>query len=433
MTHALAVGPARPFTPGSLRISGPVLLALKPDGSGDTTARMAEWLARATDSPLQAIGVLEFEAPTVTALGAPMISEELVASERRDAEERLRQQLELLPARDTPTRLDMLEGSAARCITDVARDRGASLIVVGTGRHSVLGRFLYGERALEITRAAVGPVLVVPSAAKPPITHALIAVDFSQASMRAAVTALAVLGPGGHLTLAHVKRAVELGELDAGWWNDAYELRSREMLERFSEVLSAPAGVQLDTVLLRGEVVDTLLAYAADHEVDLIACGRLSHSLVERITVGSVSSAFVRRSTCCVLVTPERPYDADVEDASWMTGVLVSRSSDQWSQLLRALNQRNAGRRAQVTMEGDSPTGVESLQMGFLFFGADYDRESRQVSLILGDADARGSQVTHRIARVRRVEMTADHRGRDTSVQFDTPTSRCTLTFDDAA
>lgn len=432
MSQIRSTAPAVPFNPTSLHLDGPVMVAVKPGGGGETTIAMATWLSRATSSPLQAVSVLEYEDVTGMSMDMPVFPQR-PATERADVEARLKEQFRALEPERAPEQLSVLEGPAAPCITDLARDRGASAIVVGTGRHSVLGRFLYGERALQVVRSAVGPVLVVPPSAKPPFSHAVVAVDFSQASMRAAVTALGMLVQGGRLTLVHVKRALHLDEVDAGWWNDAYELRSRDMLERFAATIAVPAGLTLDTILLRGEVVDSLLAFGLDHEVDLIACGRLSHTLVARITVGSVSSSLVRRATCSVLVTPERPYDADIDDPSWMTGVLVSRNSEQWPQMLRGLNQRNTGRRAQLTMEAESPDGVESLQKGYLFLSAEYDRDSRHVNLLLGDADARGSHVTHRIARVRLVEMTADSRGKDRSVRFDTPTGRCILSFEDAA
>jgi len=40
-----------------------------------------------------------------------------------------------------------------------------------------------------------------------------------------------------------------------------------------------------------------------------VACGRLGHSLFERVLVGSVSSMLVRKATVPVLIAPELPGD----------------------------------------------------------------------------------------------------------------------------
>jgi nucleotide-binding universal stress UspA family protein len=257
----------------------------------------------------------------------------------------------------------------------------------------------------------------------------MVSVDFSQASMRAAVSAVGLLERGGRITLVHVKSAMRLNEDSVGWWNDAYELRSREMLARFADALPEPAGVTVDTALLHGETVDTLVNYAIVQGVDLIACGRRRHSLLERILVGSVSSALVRRAPCSVLVAPERPYDNELEDASWMTGVQVSRDPEEWPALLQGVSRRNAGRRVKLVMETDGAEGVVSIEKGYAFLTAEYDRPGKRVNIALGDPAAPGSHLTHRIAGLREVEISAGSSGLDTKLYLDAAPCRCTLTF----
>ena len=217
-----------------------------------------------------------------------------------------------------------------------------------------------------------------------------------------------------------------------GWWNDAYELRSREMLASFADALPEPPGITVDTALLRGETVAALLKFAADQDVDFISCARRRHSLVERVLVGSVSSALVRRAPCSVLVAPEHSYDKELEDASWMTGVLVSRSTDEWPELLRGVSKRNAGRRVELVMEATHAEGAESLERGYAFLAAEYSRSDKRVNVMLGDAETPGSHLTHRIAGVRELEMIADSSGRDTKLQFGAASGRCILTFVDS-
>jgi nucleotide-binding universal stress UspA family protein len=429
MTYTSTTANGTLFDAATLKQTGPVLVALKPLDGGESALAVAQWLADRTESELQILSVAEMADMAIADAVIPPLPPEYYQRERDDAAARLREQAAQGPHADATCRVDVVEGPASATIANTARDRGASVIVVGTGRHAVLGRFLYGERALEVVRSALGPVLVVPPAARPPFKHAMVSVDFSQASMRAAAAAVEMLERGGRITLVHVKSATRLNEDSVGWWNDAYELRSREMLARFADALPEPAGVTVETVLLHGDTVDTLVTYAIAHDVDLIACGRRRHSFLERILVGSVSSALIRRAPCSVLVTPERPYDNELEDASWMTGVHVSRTPEEWPALLQDVSRRNAGRRVQLVMEADGAHGVESLEKGYAFLTADYDRPGKRVNIALGDPDDPGSHLMHRIAGLRELEIRADSSGWDTTLRLEAAPGRCTLTF----
>jgi nucleotide-binding universal stress UspA family protein len=431
MTHT-SIRPTQPFRAETLATDGPVLVAVKPDGS-DGAITVARWVAVRTGSQLHVLNVNDQTNDAVSlAAGIPPLGREYTLSECAELRRHLATQLPQDLQSPESCCVDVLDGPTSTTITNTARDRGARLIVVGTGRHSVLGHFLYGERALEVVRGAAGPVLVVPPTASPPFGHAVVAVDFSQASMRAAVAALDLLEPDGRLSLVHVKSAVRLDEQETGWWNDAYERRSREMLAQFADALPEPPGVRVDTALLHGDPVAVLLKFVEEHEVDLIACGRRRHSLVERILVGSVSTALVRRAAHAVLVAPERPYDSRLQDESWLTGSCMSNDSEEWPDLLRDFSKRNAGRRALLVMGTNGTDGAEGLQKGYELLAAEYDRRERRLNITVGDPGARGSQLSYKIAGLRELELRADSTGRDTKLSFVAEPGRGALTFDAA-
>ena len=98
---------------------------------------------------------------------------------------------------------------------------------------------------------------------------------------------------GGRLILVHVKTAVGRAEESTGWWNDAYERRCADLFAQFQRQLPAMPGVSVETKFFRGDAVRTLLEYATMCNAGIIACGRLGHSFIARIFVGSVSSALV--------------------------------------------------------------------------------------------------------------------------------------------
>ena len=290
---------------------GPVLLATKPFGGLDAPLAVARWLAAREERELRVVSVLDQNDTASIVAGVPPLSMEYHDQERSALAAQIRQELSLGGGAGETAQVEVLEGSTLDPIVESARESRARVIVVGTGKHDPIGRYIYGERALQILRLADRPVLVVPREAHAgAVSVAVVAVDFRPASLRAARAVLPMLSEGGRLILVHVKTAVSLKEDTAGWWNDAYERRCADLFAQFLRQLPSLPGITIETKFLRGEAVHTLLEYAASLEAGLIACGRLSHSIIERVFVGSVSTALVRQATCPVLVAPELPEDA---------------------------------------------------------------------------------------------------------------------------
>lgn len=426
MTHANVLG--RTVGATHPEPTGPVLVALKPFDGGDSAIAMARWLAERRHAELQAMSVIEMGDMGTAVAGLPPLPEEYYQRERDDVATDLRSRLTRGDA-GPQARIDVVEGPPGSTVASVAAARDAGVIVIGTGQHGMLGRFLYGERALEVVRNAGSAVLVVPPYAEPPIVRAIVAVDFSQASVRAAIEALGMLGEGGRLTLVHVGSAARQLDGRAVRAEEEAERRTRALFARFLDALPESVGVQLDTISLRGDAVGALLRYAEEQEADLIACGRRRHSIVQRLLVGSVSTALIRGAPCCVLVAPERPEDDEI-DASLVFGdVRPSTDPTEWRALLHTVSERNSGRRARLSLEATAPGGVESVDRGYLLLALDYDRRGERADIILGDPHVLGSHLTHRITGIHRIEMVTDQEGRDTRVEFDTKSGRCMLDF----
>jgi nucleotide-binding universal stress UspA family protein len=295
---------------GALAPDGPVLLATKPFNGLDAPLGVARGLADRQGCALHVVSVLEGSDSATTPTRVPALPARYYSDERTALGAQIRRELTGADDDQDGVQVDVLDGPAARTVVEAARDCDARLIVVGTGRHEPIGRFIYGERALQIIAIADRPVLVVPrqAVAEPPCV-AVIAVDFSQASLRAAHAVLPMLAPGGRLVVVHVKPGMTSNEETVGWWNDVYERDCADHFAQFLRQLPKTPGVTFDSKFLRGDIVPTLLDYAAAQGAKLIACGRLGHSLVERVSVGSVSSALVRHATCPVLVAPQLPND----------------------------------------------------------------------------------------------------------------------------
>jgi nucleotide-binding universal stress UspA family protein len=298
-------------TTGAPALEGPVLLATKPFNGHDAPLAVARWLAEREQCPLRAVSVLEQNFAVTVPEAIPMLPRRYEDDERSALASHIREELTVNGAGALSVEVDVLDGPSAQTVVEKARDYDARIIVVGTGQHDPIGRYIYGERALQIAGLADRPVLIVPGAAVAAAPSvAVVAVDFSPASARAARAALPLLSAGGRLNVVHVKPGATRDDENAGWWNDAYERHCADHFAQFIRALPKTPGVTIESKFLRGDVVHGLLDYAAAQGAELIACGRLGHSLMSRVFVGSVSTALVRHASCPVLIAPELPSDA---------------------------------------------------------------------------------------------------------------------------
>lgn len=278
---------------------GPVLLATKPFVGLDEPVEVARWLARREERPLRVVSVLEqSETLTRTAESAPAPSE-CYRAECAALAALIRAELAIEGTDPDLLQIDVVDGDSTRSIVEAARGCDARVIVVGTGRHNTIGRHIYGERAIEILSAADRPVLVVPRGAHAgSVSVAVVAVDFSEASLRAARAILPMLSAGARLILVHVRTSDDPAHARASAQGIA------DQFAAFRRRLPSLPSITVETRSLRGDPVRTILELANGSGAGLIACGRLGHSLVERVFVGSVSSALVRQASCPVLVAP---------------------------------------------------------------------------------------------------------------------------------
>jgi nucleotide-binding universal stress UspA family protein len=412
---------------------GPVLAALKAYDGCDAALAVAQWLATNQRRPLHAINVVEPHDMIAVAAGVPGLPEPCRAEERASIAELLEARVARTQSgRGTSHRVDVIEGPAVPTVVDLAHERAAHAIVVGTGQHGALGRLVYGERAVQIARHSDRPVVVVPPNANAgPVSEAIVAVDFSPASQRAARFAIDMLADDGRLTLVHVKSAVKLTEESAGWWDDAYERRAADLFRRFAATLRPERGITIATQLLHGDVPLALLAFAREHAVGLIACGGRRHSFIERVLLGSVSTELIRRADCTVVVMPDDGHDAGVEVFSTAGGFVESWDANAWPGLIERFGRRNGGRTTQRRVRTAGPRGAGSVESGYRLVDASFDRAASRAEIVLGDAETASSQLSHRISNVRAVMVSTDATGRDTALRLDTVTGRCTVVLGD--
>ncbi|HEX6060262.1 MAG TPA: universal stress protein [Gemmatimonadaceae bacterium] len=287
-------------------IVGPVLVAT--DGGPESVAamRVADALARRDGRHVHILSVLE-PMPAFFPAGEGLLSIPADSFE----EERRRAQLERIGTlvrqtldADAAWDVEVLTGPVAQTIARVARERGAALLALGLRRHGPVDRIFRGETLQQVIRLSTVPVLAVPPGAEGLPRKAMVAVDFSRSSFRAARAASTVVAAGGELALAHVKPPTRRRGEEAESWTAIYDQGVHSAFQRVRRDLGPRHDLLVRPVELEGDTADELVGFARRSDVDLLAVGSHGHDFIERLLLGSVTTRLLRRATCSVLVTP---------------------------------------------------------------------------------------------------------------------------------
>lgn len=337
--------------------------------------------------------------------------------------------------------VEIVDGLPARALADVAQKWGARLIVMGIGRHAPMDRLMGGELALQVIRLADRPVLAISQSFVDLPRHVVVAIDFSAASVRAALEALALVAEGGKLTLVHVRSPLERlsarGEDTLGTiYTEGIDRLFAQLVTRLERVVAGRGSVSIEQVLLTGDPADELLAYAAANGADMIATGSSGMGFFERLMVGSIATRIVRRSAVSVLAVP-RPSGAMAEVierdlAGETAGTVETTEADRWPALLDQFTARNAGR--PTRLEIDAPEiGAQVLETGYRLVGVSYDRKDGRLALMLRTPGEVAAHLTHTVDEVTSVAVLTAGGRRDVALQVAHGQGQTVLTFPEQA
>lgn len=306
MSAALAnftvTSPSRAPLPAT---GGPVLVAS--DGtavSHESLFNAGRLAASAFGGSVELIGVCEPMPGVAAGMDVLPVPAELDESRRANMLGDLRRSVSIAAAGDPSWPITVLIGSPSRTLAQEAERRGASVIVMGIGRHNPLDRLFGTETTLATLRESRVPVLAVGPNFPAAPSHAVVGLDFSTASIQAAHLALRLLAPGGRLTLVHVRPRFEHPSADWQAWDAEYGRTLPPLFEQVGSKLDVPAGISVETVTVRGDPAPALLAFAQQANADLVAVGTQRHSFFERLVVGSVATRVLRTARVGVLAVP---------------------------------------------------------------------------------------------------------------------------------
>jgi nucleotide-binding universal stress UspA family protein len=190
-------------------------------------------------------------------------------------------------------------GPPAQTILAEARDRAAAVLVLGSGRHGLLGGYRMGSVALRIAPAARCTVVLVRADAKLPSAlgktlRVTAPVDGSPQSLQAVerLAASAALLGAMHVDLVHLQPGLSLAETVMPPHDDVVNewsaLQSDDALAQAAQVLSA-AQIPHELHRATGAPESGIATFAREHAADLIAMGTRGHGAMHHLLMGSVA------------------------------------------------------------------------------------------------------------------------------------------------
>jgi nucleotide-binding universal stress UspA family protein len=222
-----------------------------------------------------------------------------------DRNQALRTQREIFESEGFEVETHVARGTPHRRINGFAERLNADMIVVGSRGQSPLENRLIGSTARNVARTAVRPLLV-ERIAKEGSTHTVVkehlfqdvlfATDFSPNARRAFEFIPRLKGATQRATLLHV-RGVEQMEGDS-------ERTSRDRLAELADELATTMGIDVETTVREGGVVDEILAEETRVGATVTVLGSRGQSRLRRLLLGSTSESVVAQGNNNVLLVP---------------------------------------------------------------------------------------------------------------------------------
>lgn len=396
---------------------GPIVLAT--DGRPECASVLAagRTLAARLGADVQIVAAYPPLAPLVPDPRL-LLDHGLMAKVRGDLTQRVRNQCAFTPTDDLglhAPRLDVREGEPATVIARIADERDAQLIVLGLGRHDVMERVFGDETALRVVRTTHVPVLAVPDREFTPPRSAIVGVDFSEMSLRAAQAALRLLDEGGLLRLVYVVPATRT-ILDNVIPREEEERYLRHRFTQFVGRLTIPSGIAVGEATLDGDPARELLRYAQETGADFVAAGSHGHNLVERMVIGSVTTKLLRGAQCGVLIVP--PISAaHATQRAGGRGLTMRFDETRWAEVLDDFTRSNVGRRTRLEVD-DPEIGAQAQEQDSRLLGIAYDPHDRRIEIMLGELGGGEPHLSRSIADVDSLYILSDIDGRDLALRL---------------
>lgn len=274
------------------------------------------WLIRLRFQEPEVIltAVLEALRPPVVGILAPLPEEVLLQSLRAQeeaAEQALQRARTMLETAGIPTISQIRRGHASAELLRVAEENHADLLALGsTGKRGWRAWVVGSVGRAAITHAHQSLLIAhqPPTPDKP--TQAVIATDHSDYNHRCLQLLLRFAPQGIQkllLTTAFeldsemlevlARTTPALKEAGSQWIIEQLHERNRELCEQLR-----PLGAGCESLVVEGPTIPALRAVMDETDAELLILGAKGHSLLERLTLGSVSHHFATAESYNLLI-----------------------------------------------------------------------------------------------------------------------------------
>jgi nucleotide-binding universal stress UspA family protein len=275
-----------------------ILVAFDGSESSKNALRQAIALAGAEKSWIKALAVVPSYEGDLELVGVSDIENVL----KGPVEKLVRSAEEVARAEMTNIITNIQQGEAYEKIVDVAEEENCDLIVMGRRGLRRLERMLMGSVTARVIVHSTKDVLIVPRGASVGWDNTLLATDGSAHSEAALDRALYFASSrGGTLTAVSVVDIYPEFFAEAPEVVEKMEKKSAEILEGAVRKARA-AGVEMESVLLRGNPAEEIVGLAGQKEAGLIFMGSRGMSGLRKIVMGSVTEKVIGLTSCPVFV-----------------------------------------------------------------------------------------------------------------------------------
>jgi len=276
-------------------------VCLPTDGSdaADAALDLAISLADAHDATLHVLNVADTNQPSLTRIDG-QVRDVLEGAGKEIVDEAA----STARAAGVDVTTAVVQGGPSRTIREYVDDREIDLVVMGTRGQRTVEKIILGSVTERVLRSSTVPVLVVPpeSDREYPPERVLVGSDGSEGSAAAIQESLDICETvGGALRALSVVESALLGiDVRSSTVAEERERRDTDLLEAVRDQ-ATERGIDVETAVEEGEVVETMNEFAEAHGIDLVVVGTHGRTGIDRRLLGSVTENLIRSAAVPVL------------------------------------------------------------------------------------------------------------------------------------
>lgn len=206
------------------------------------------------------------------------------------------------------------QGEVYEKIVDVAREENCHLIVMGRRGLHRLENMLVGSVTARVITHWTGDVLVVPRDAGVDWNNVVVATDGSSHGDVAVNKAAELCADhGGKLTILSVTDLYPEFYADSAIVGSLFGSKKEAVVDKMEKksvvalegarALAGDAGIEAETVLLRGDPAEEVINYARENKAGIIFAGSRGRAGLKKMLMGSVAEKIIGMSDCPVFIT----------------------------------------------------------------------------------------------------------------------------------